>query len=189
MSTVTATAIPGAGRLDATKPEGSGTALDTRSPPARQEATEGTEVADATWEAAIQGLARSRRRHDLLSREIGLQLRHAFTIVGEFIVLAHDGAETRALSNVLEDVIRNAHSGFNLAARLHTDTARLSTERNACLTDLGQLRDALNGGNPPTSRELVHSMDALIIQFVRIDVERNKPPGIRRSLPTRFARE
>jgi hypothetical protein len=31
-------------------------------------------------------------------------------------------------------------------------------------------------------------MDALIVQFVRIDVERDNPPGFRRSLHSRNAR-
>jgi hypothetical protein len=152
-------------------------------------APDGIAVAGATWDAFVLGPARSRVRRDLLSREIGLQLRHVFSLVSEFIALVQGGGASPALGAVLDDVIRNARRGFQLAARMRVDPPRVSAEKRTCLTELGQLRHAHCADQRPPPRELSHSKDALIVQFVRIGIERNNPPGIHCSPLTRLARE
>jgi hypothetical protein len=189
-STLLPTADPGADGHCADPPADAAAALETRAPRDERSVTpDGNAVAEPAWDEIVYGLARSRRRHDLLSREIGLQLRLAFTQVGEFLALVNGGGASLALIAVLDDIIRNTDRGFKLAARLHADSARVSADKTACLSDLAQLRLALCADLPPAPRELSHSMDALIVQFVRIDVERNNPPGVRRQLLSRFARE
>jgi hypothetical protein len=73
---------------------------------------------------------------------------------------------------LLDDVIRGALVGFALAGKLHTDGTRDSADKQRCLDDLGQLRASMALGLPMSSHDLKHAMDALIVQFVRVDAQR-----------------
>jgi hypothetical protein len=135
---------------------------------------------------SVRSMARSRMRRDLLARELGVQLRHVFVLMGEFLGQCQSGSQGQGLLAVLDDVIRGAVVGFALAGKLHTVSARDNADKQSCLDDLGQLRTALAQGIAMSPHDLKHAMDALIVQFVRVDALRQasaRPRSVLQAAP------
>jgi hypothetical protein len=123
-------------------------------------------------------LVRSRVRRDLLARELGSQLRHVFVLMGEYMAQCQPGVDAHRLLEPLDDVIRGARASFQLTARLHTDNPRDAAEKLRCLDELDALRAELAEGGLPPQHDLKHALDALIVQFVRIDTQRHAGPAL-----------
>jgi hypothetical protein len=117
---------------------------------------------------------RNRSRRTRLACEIGVLLRYLFGLVGEFRSRCRRGAAVELLVQTLTEVIRTARQGFDMAAGIGVADALARSAKEQCLFDLEQLRLALNARLYLPTNELDHAMDALIVQFVRVDAERAK---------------
>ena len=109
-------------------------------------------------------------------------VRRVLLLVEEYRAQRQIGASPRVLAVVLKAVIARACQAFSVVTQGRRGAARFGPDNDSCLVDLLKLLNALNSDEAPSSFDLAHAMDALIIQLVRIESEIDDTGLPRRSL-------
>jgi len=98
-----------------------------------------------------------------------IPLRPIFILVEVFRAQCRQAARPRRLGAVLGATIRLARQCLAQADALCHRDAMLGADNERCLHDLEALLRTLVDDDPPPPPDLLHAMDALIVQLVRID--------------------
>jgi hypothetical protein len=118
---------------------------------------------------AARELVPDASRRELRPPSSDMPLRPIFLLVEEFRIQCRLGVEPHRLGAVLNATIRFARHGLTLAEEASRFDPSLVAGNERCLHDLDLLLRSLLDNDPPPRPELLHAMDALIVQLVLID--------------------
>jgi len=113
----------------------------------------------------------------VLSPQQEARVRRTIVLVEEFRADCSAGANAYLLSVVLQATIRCAQQLFAGSFLGECASPQFADDSHACLDDLLRMHKTLCGGAMPPAFDLVHAMDALIIQLARITVFSTRVPA------------
>jgi hypothetical protein len=100
---------------------------------------------------------------------IGTCIRHTYSLVSEFRSALESRADAYWLGILAQAVRHDAAVTFDTAARVTAETPEFTADKLRCLDELDALVRATRGQGPrPSEHELLHAMDGLIVQLVRL---------------------
>jgi hypothetical protein len=122
----------------------------------------------------LRDLGRNRHRRSRAAIQFGARRKQILGLVGEFRLRCQKGAAVELLAETLDDVIKTASESIERGSPLSGGKSIANADMARCLFDLEQLRSELRTRHRPPANELEHAMDALIVQLICAESERER---------------